>query len=193
MASTSLTSTGVRFPNNSDQFSALPNNTIAFWSGSIASIPTGWNLCDGTNGTPDLRDRFVVGAGSTYSVGSTGGADQVSLTAPQLPSHSHPVVASIDSSGSHAHTVTIDGVGNHGHPGGVITAAGPIAVIVGTGPVRWGNSGTFGGAGSHSHGVSINAVGDHVHTISVSLGDSGAGDPHENRPPFYSVAFIMLA
>ena len=47
---------------------------IMLWSGSIGSIPGGWALCNGSNGTPDLRDRFVVGAGSAYAVGATGGA-----------------------------------------------------------------------------------------------------------------------
>ena len=46
---------------------------IVLWSKAIALIPVGWQLCDGTNGTPDLRDRFVVGAGSTYAVDATGG------------------------------------------------------------------------------------------------------------------------
>lgn len=52
---------------------ALPSGTILLWSGSIASIPGGFVLCDGNNGTPDLRDRFVVGAGLVYSVDDTGG------------------------------------------------------------------------------------------------------------------------
>jgi len=47
---------------------------IAIWSGSIVSIPTGWVICDGNNGTPDLRNRFVVGAGDTYAVDANGGA-----------------------------------------------------------------------------------------------------------------------
>lgn len=55
----------------------LPNifaGQIVQWHGSIVSIPTGWALCDGNNGTPDLRDKFVVGSGDTYSPGDTGGA-----------------------------------------------------------------------------------------------------------------------
>ena len=47
---------------------------IALWSGSIVAIPTGWVICDGNNGTPDLRNRFVVGAGDTYAVDANGGA-----------------------------------------------------------------------------------------------------------------------
>ena len=53
--------------------SAVPSGGIIMWSGSIGSIPSGYYICDGTNGTPDLRDRFVVGAGNTYAVGNTGG------------------------------------------------------------------------------------------------------------------------
>ena len=53
--------------------SAVPAGGIIMWSGSIASIPAGYVICDGTNGTPDLRDRFVVGSGSTFAVGNTGG------------------------------------------------------------------------------------------------------------------------
>ena len=64
----------------------IPTGVIVMWSGSIASIPTGWLICDGTNGTPDLRNRFIVGAGSTYSVAGTGGsADAI------VVSHTHSV------------------------------------------------------------------------------------------------------
>ena len=57
----------------------IPKGTIVLWSGTIATIPNGWVLCDGTNGTPDLRNRFVVGAGGEYSVGSTGGVKNYDL------------------------------------------------------------------------------------------------------------------
>lgn len=46
---------------------------IAIWSGSIVTIPSGWVICDGNNGTPDLRNNFVVGAGDTYAVDANGG------------------------------------------------------------------------------------------------------------------------
>ena len=47
---------------------------ITLWNGAVAAIPSGWKLCDGNNGTPDLRNRFVVGAGDTYAVGASGGS-----------------------------------------------------------------------------------------------------------------------
>lgn len=80
----------------------IPSGAILLWSGSIANIPAGWALCDGTNGTPDLRDRFVVGAGGGYAVGAIGGANTVvpvgtvgstTLTLSQIPPHSHQVNA----------------------------------------------------------------------------------------------------
>jgi len=68
---------------------SLPLGTILMWSGAIADIPEGWQLCDGTNGTPDLRDRFIVGAGNNYSVGDTGGEETHTLTIDEIPSHTH--------------------------------------------------------------------------------------------------------
>lgn len=79
---------------------AFVTGMIMLWSGSSASIPSGWLLCDGTNSTPDLRNRFVVGAGSTYAVGATGGsADAI------VVSHTH--TATVTDPG-HTHTVSDD-------------------------------------------------------------------------------------
>lgn len=68
----------------------LPAGIILLWSGSIGSIPAGYVLCDGNNGTPDLQDNFVVGAGSTYNPGITGGST----------SHLHPFTAD-----PHSHSI----------------------------------------------------------------------------------------
>jgi len=68
---------------------SIPSGVIMLWSGSIASIPTGWVLCNGSNGTPDLRNRFIVGAGSTYAVAATGGEAAHTLTIDEVPSHTH--------------------------------------------------------------------------------------------------------
>jgi len=54
--------------------SNFPTRTIVLWHGAIVDIPAGWLLCNGANGTPDLRNRFLVGAGDTYSVDDTGGS-----------------------------------------------------------------------------------------------------------------------
>jgi microcystin-dependent protein len=63
-----------------------PLGTIAIWSGTVESVPLGWAPCDGQEGRPDLRDRFIVGAGSAYAVGATGGSANATL-----PLHSHTV------------------------------------------------------------------------------------------------------
>lgn len=67
----------------------MPVGGIIIWSGSQSDIPTNWQLCDGTNGTPDLRNRFVVGAGNQYTVGNTGGEATHKLTVNEIPSHTH--------------------------------------------------------------------------------------------------------
>ena len=60
------------------------------YAGDLNKIPNGWALCNGQNGTPDLRDRFLTGAGSTYTLGATGGENFHTLTIPEMPSHNHP-------------------------------------------------------------------------------------------------------
>jgi hypothetical protein len=80
---------------------ALPSGVIVMWSGSIASIPSGWLLCNGSSGTPDLRDRFVVGAGSTYAVAATGGNANATLV-----SHTHTATSSVIDPG-HQHNTPL--------------------------------------------------------------------------------------
>ena len=73
----------------STEFYMVPKGGIIIWSGAQAAIPTGWALCNGSNGTPDLRDRFIVGAGNEYSVNQSGGEKNHTLTTDEMPSHSH--------------------------------------------------------------------------------------------------------
>jgi len=80
--------------------SAIPSGGIIIWSGSVAAIPTGWVLCNGSNSTPDLRDRFVIGAGSTYAVGNTGGSANAIVV-----SHTHTATSTVTDPG-HNHTYT---------------------------------------------------------------------------------------
>jgi hypothetical protein len=79
----------------------VPTGAIILWSGSIATIPSGWVLCNGSNGTPDLRDRFVICAGGTYAVAATGGNADATLV-----SHTHTATSSVVDPG-HAHTFLI--------------------------------------------------------------------------------------
>ena len=83
---------------------AVPAGGIIIWSGSQASIPTGWLLCNGTSSTPDLRDRFIVGAGSTYAVAASGGSANAILV-----SHTHTFTGT--ALGTHQHTLGGAGIG----------------------------------------------------------------------------------
>ncbi len=81
---------------------AVVTGMILMWSGSTIDIPEGWKLCDGNNGTPDLRNRFLVGAGDDYAVNKKGGQNQVTLTVGELPKHSH----NVDDKG-HSHALKV--------------------------------------------------------------------------------------
>lgn len=74
----------------------IDKGIIVMWSGTVDKIPEGWQLCDGTNDTPDLRDRFIVGAGSSYTTGDIGGLNSVKLTVDQMPSHNHIAQSKFD-------------------------------------------------------------------------------------------------
>ena len=152
--------------------SLFPAGGIILWSGSTASIPSGWVLCNGSNSTPDLRDRFVVGAGSSYAVNATGGASSVTLATNQIPAHNHSASSSssttINDSG-HSHSISALRPSESGNT--ISTSTGGTAVTAST------NSATTGITASTS--------------TSTSIGNTGGGGSHENRPPYYALAYIM--
>lgn len=112
---------------------SVPSGLISLWSGSTASIPTGWVLCDGNNSTPDLRNRFIVGAGDTYAVDATGGsADAV------VVSHTHTVTDP-----GHNHSVPNSGSQNNSFDSGTTV----------------GND-TTGTSGTATTGISIASAGE---------------------------------
>ena len=78
---------------SSGNASAFVTGMIILWYGDTSNIPGGWVLCNGQNGTPDLRNRFVIGAGDNFSAGDTGGNNLLTLTEANLPSHRHFVVS----------------------------------------------------------------------------------------------------
>lgn len=109
----------------------IPSGGIFLWSGSIGSIPAGYVLCNGSNGTPDLRDRFVVGAGSTYAVNATGGsADSV------VVSHTHAITDP-----GHLHAYATGSAAGSGVPS-------PAGGVVGTNNTN-----------TNTTGISINTAG----------------------------------
>lgn len=163
----------------------IPTGIITMWSGTLVSIPSGWNLCDGANGTPDLRNKFIMGAGSVgYSApGTTGGSSSITLSTANLPAHSHTITATMDSQGAHTHAVTDPG---HAHTYTVVTGSGGIAIGGGYGQVST-------STGTAYTGISIQSAGAHTHTITASASSVGSGTPFDPRPPYYVLAFIMKA
>jgi len=126
---------------------AVPIGGIIMWSGAVNAVPAGFALCDGNFGTPNLVNRFIVGAGGSYGVGATGGEATVTLTEAQMPSHTH-------ANGNSMSSVAFNNrwYGNYGAGSG--PGLGPIG---GTPLVQY----------------------------------TGGNQPHENRPPYYALAYIM--
>ena len=96
----------------------MPSGTIVMWSGAESEIPSGWTLCDGSDGAPDLRDRFAVGAGSggAYAPGDTGGSDSVQLSRAEMPTHSHGIPSTDTTDGSGGGYVATDNKSGNGSP-----------------------------------------------------------------------------
>jgi len=120
----------------------IPTGVITLWYGSIGSVPTGWYLCDGSNGTPDLRNKFIVGAGSTYAVSATGGStDAIVVT------HTHTASTSSTDAG-HAHSslaggyFTSSGGLGYGTQGGGTTGTASASITSNTTVNSAGTSGT---------------------------------------------------
>jgi len=165
---------------------AVPTGCIIMWSGIVANIPSGWLLCDGTNGTPDLRGRFVLGAGGTYSVGDSGGQESIT----DVPSHSHNLSGNTSSGGDHTHTGSTSNTGAHTH--GVPANTG-YGITYNNGIHNW-NSGnintTTSSAGAHSHNFTTASGGAHTHTLSGTAAATGSASV-DIRPPYYALCYIM--
>jgi hypothetical protein len=142
----------------------IPSGLIAMWSGSIGSIPSGWYLCDGSNGTPNLTDRFIIGAGSSYAVNGNGGASSVTLTTNNLPAHTHTATVT-DPTHSHSFTASVTTYGPRG----------------GSGSEYWGGS----PSGSTTSAASTG--------ISVTNSSTGSGTSFSILNPYYALAFIQKA
>ena len=139
---------------------AVPVGAILMWSGAADQLPAGWVLCDGTNKTPNLSGRFVVGYQADapdYAVGKTGGEAAHTLTLDEMPRHDH------GEAGQHSHTIW-----GSGH--------GWAFPVVQSGDSRERNN---------SNTATTDPAGQHRHTA------EGGNRPHENRPPYYALAYIM--
>ena len=131
------------------------------WSGSPSDVPVGWALCDGNNGTPDLRGRFILGISNIHLLNQIGGEENHLLTLSEMPSHNHFGVT--------------DYSGDHQHLTGSITP----------GPHMKGGDGYQFATANQYTGI----AGNHFHN--VNIGFSGGNQPHNTMPPFYALAYIM--
>lgn len=140
-----------------------PIGTIVIWSGTADNIPAGWALCDGRDGRPNLRDKFVLGAGTKHAVGTAGGSETVALTVQQMPSHSHDEMIS------------------YSNPDG--SSAGIYSFISGT-------KTTSSSSLTLKEGTIVPATtsggGKKVATQST-----GGSDAHPNMPPYYVLCYII--
>jgi len=141
----------------------IASGTITMWysNNKDEPIPKGWVLCNGQtiNGiqTPDLRDKFVVGAGYTYSVKQEGGENKVTLSLSKIPSHNH-----------------------------IATDSGHSHVYYDKYPFFYGPN-----AGGSTYAESTEKHTTNTGKANITLGYTGGNQPHENRPPFYALYYIM--
>ncbi|MBC7412373.1 MAG: hypothetical protein H7331_07955 [Bacteroidia bacterium] len=157
----------------------LPPGVIVMWSGAISNIPAGWAFCDGTLGTPDLRDRFIVASGTSNLVNTTGGTDALTLTPAQLPAHIHTATTSTD--GNHFH-------GNGPNSAGVFYSD-PLPAEHGSGFTTGAQFADGGASGISRGGFQTSTDGNHTHTLTTDA--MPAANAFDNRPAYYTLAYIM--
>ena len=147
---------------------AVPSGLISMWSGTIASIPSGWVLCNGSNSTPDLRNRFIIGAHS-----DTAGVAYTTITGSNTQTGGSKDAITV----SHTHTATstvTDPGHNHTYFGGVLEGAqndAPTDDRIGE---------------SSNTGTSTTGI-----TVATSISTEGSSGTNQNLPPYYALAFIM--
>jgi len=143
-------------------YGTIPLKGIIMWSGSIVDIPDGWALCDGNNTTPDLRGKFIVGAGGVdYAVNAQGGTTNVTLTTNQIPAHGHAY--------EDGYYIEKDESGNLYPAGGSRTKL-PSSVTGANGTDNDNN---------------------YMYHRPMTTDPTGGTASHENRPPYYALCYIM--
>lgn len=174
---------------------------IVLWSGSAATVPSGWAICDGTGGTPDLRDKFVIGAGHVgdpTQVGAVGGnaththtataanagghnhaasSANTAITTAQMPAHRHFIAKSGINNTALGASMPIAGEKDSGGDSGYrLTGAPSQSADIGESELVGANQG-------HNHAITVTAVGDHTHGLTVQN--------TTQLPPYYALCYIM--
>lgn len=192
---------------------------IRMWWGTASQAAVaaawgpGWHLCDGSAGTPDLRDRFMIAAGLSYGIGAAGGAAAVALGTAQLPIHNHvinigdPGHAHSVSDGGHGHGVNDPGHAhgvsdpghNHSFNGGAVAIAGSSGgfFLTAGGSTGTSVSGTGIGIYGNGTGITIAGSGSNIGIYAAATGiyansnNAGSGAAFSILPPYVAVTFIM--
>lgn len=144
----------------------IPPYAIVAYAGTSSEIPTGWALCNGQNGTPDLRNKFIYGGSSQPVSGTaTGGASSVTLVANNLPEHTHTGRTSENGRHGHSHScASDDGGGNDNH--------------------------YAKGDNNSSRGCDLDRAGDHTHSFTTDV-NTTRNSSFSILPPYYKLAYLM--
>ena len=146
---------------SSGNASAFVTGMIILWYGDTTNVPGGWVLCNGSNSTPDLRDRFVIGAGNNFTAGNTGGSNSVTLSTSNLPSHRHFVVS--------------NDLGGQNRTNSNVSANNQVRKGTGAGNLY--ESYNLASTGSDAAAGRSSAV--------------GSGTPFDNKPNYHALCYIM--
>ena len=177
----------------STEASSVPQGSIIPWYGDKANIPDGFALCDGTKGTPDLRNRFLVGTGSNYALGDTGGEDQVTLTGTQIGNHYH-YWSSMYTSDPYSESYKRSGLKlvKFGYDSGVSSVfdapfpTGKKMLCFFT------NNANLSSVNMNARFISVSDFSSEKMEYITSLAvGTDAKESHENRPPYYALYYIM--
>lgn len=157
----------------------FPIGMICTWDTSKAAIPSNFALCDGTNGTPDLRGKFILGALGAYPNRATGGETNHVLTVAEMPSHGHGVVDN-----GHGHAIADSG---HAHSTSIPTwsQGGSSAGFVGQG------SGGAGTPQSFPTTASATGIGIYASQTGIGISATGGGAAHNNMPPYMALCYVQ--
>lgn len=157
----------------------MPYGAIIMWYGLVSAVPSGWALCNGSNSTPDLRGKFIIGA--SVDVSNVGGvfnaATEITGSATQtggskdavVVTHSHTAAATIESDGVHNHNYYAgDGLGLPGYP-----------------------TVELDGNNNISRTIPTSDAGAHTHAVNVTIASAGESADNKNLPPYYALCYIM--
>lgn len=159
--------------------SLLPHGMIIDWYGTADTIPSGWALCNGLNGTPDLRGRMTICVNDSHPFKQTGGSESESLSIQQIPSHGHDgkTTGADNVIGKFSATVR-PGYGKYRNGNGIVT-------------VESREDSKIGGGDHDTDWVTNYAINIGKISYSIKTNNTGGNQPHNNMPPYYAIYKIM--